>query len=393
MKKPILFLICMLAILGLVITGCGEAIPIRLKGKVSGINGTKVALVNFNNTLVYDSVIVENNGFQFTKSVPADDFYVIKFLNNKSYQDEKHQMVGWRADCSVYLSAKSDYVFKANGRDDILYNAYTITSDNYDQRMLSELNADLSKGIKPLIKEHKMVSWRADSLKSNGTEKEYIRYKDTIAAFEEKIYNVRRIPVHQFIKRNRKTLVAPYLIGQMNDYFTNYNFYQDIIDKLDPKIKSSIPAKRALESLKISENLHLGGVAPTVYGQNVQGEKVNYDFTKNKYTLISFWASYNSTSRKQRNKLEPIYKTYKTKGFDILAVSVDNVKEWWVNATILDKIQWPNISESTSKDESKNIQNYQATTLPLNFLIDKEGKIVARDIDLDSLSVWLQKKM
>lgn len=101
--------------------------------------------------------------------------------------------------------------------------------------------------------------------------------------------------------------------------------------------------------------------------------------SKNKYTFIDFWASWCAPCRAQGRELIPIYNAYKSKGFEVIAVSLDTDAKAWKKAAQADGYTWTNLSDLKGF-ESPISKKYNIIAIPRNLLIDQNGNIVAMDI-------------
>lgn len=112
------------------------------------------------------------------------------------------------------------------------------------------------------------------------------------------------------------------------------------------------------------------------------GEKISLNqFKEKKIILINFWASWCAPCRSENKELKPIYEAYKDKGFEIIAVSLDNDKAAWLDAINKDEASWINISDLNGY-ESKIVQHYLIQTIPFNLVVDGSGKIIGTNLNL-----------
>jgi peroxiredoxin len=103
---------------------------------------------------------------------------------------------------------------------------------------------------------------------------------------------------------------------------------------------------------------------------------------RGKYVLLEFWASWCLPCRGENTThLTKAFKEYHKKGFAIVSISVDkaDAKDKWLNAINSDGLTWFNISDLKGF-ENAVAKLYHVTEIPQNFLIDPEGKIIAKNL-------------
>ena len=107
--------------------------------------------------------------------------------------------------------------------------------------------------------------------------------------------------------------------------------------------------------------------------------KVSDYVSKNKYTLIDFWASWCGPCRAEMPTVVKAYTDFHQKGFEVVGVSLDNDKDAWVKAIADLKMPWPQMSDLKGWD-CEGAQLYNVRSIPSNVLVDQQGKIVAKDL-------------
>lgn len=117
-----------------------------------------------------------------------------------------------------------------------------------------------------------------------------------------------------------------------------------------------------------------------------EGNKINlYDYLKGKkYVLVDFWASWCGPCRAENPHILKVFNKYKVKGFDVFAISLDDNKDRWVKAIKDDNMPWAQVSDLKGwKNEAA--QYYNITAIPMNFLVDGDGNIVAKNLRGEAL--------
>ena len=152
--------------------------------------------------------------------------------------------------------------------------------------------------------------------------------------------------------------------------------------------KKSKKGKLISKYLKLNAEVELYDQFIDFEMENTKGEKNKISELRGKYTLLEFWSSTCKPCRESNKDLVNIYKNYKPKGFEIIGISLDNNKERWTNAIKKDKITWKNLSELNGSNNSAAFI-YNVNGIPDNFLINPNGKIIARDLP----SIFLKKTL
>ncbi len=121
-----------------------------------------------------------------------------------------------------------------------------------------------------------------------------------------------------------------------------------------------------------------GANSPEIVLPNLDGEEIALSSLRGKFVLLQFWAAEDRGSRIINPVLVEAYKKYKRKGFEIYQVSVGTNRIEWVDAIDTDKLSWINVGDMNGSIHATNAYNVQQ--IPFNYLMDKEGNIVAKDL-------------
>jgi thiol-disulfide isomerase/thioredoxin len=164
---------------------------------------------------------------------------------------------------------------------------------------------------------------------------------------------------------------------------SNKQFTLDINGKQEEEKdpKAGADSVSAAEKALVYEDFLMADTA----GRSVSSKEIT---DKAKYTFIDFWASWCAPCRVQGRALIPLYAKYKSKGLKVIAVSLDTNPAAWKKAIRADGYTWVNLSDLKGF-ESPIILKYGITAIPRNFLIDPNGKIIAKDLHGSELEAKL----
>jgi thiol-disulfide isomerase/thioredoxin len=111
-----------------------------------------------------------------------------------------------------------------------------------------------------------------------------------------------------------------------------------------------------------------------------------------KLTLVEFWASSCGPCRERHPGMLKLREDYEARGFQILGISLDEQSEQWIKAIKTDGLTWPQLIDlkGTRGDFGKT---YAIDRIPFNFLLDSEGKIIAKELSVDDLRIILRQKL
>lgn len=129
----------------------------------------------------------------------------------------------------------------------------------------------------------------------------------------------------------------------------------------------------------------IGAIAPELAFKDPDGNTRKLSDLRGKVVLIDFWASWCGPCRRESPNVRNVYSKYHDKGFEVFSVSLDKDYNNWVKAIKDDQLVWPNHVSDLKYWSSEAAAIYGVRSIPAMFLLDREGRIVAKDLRGEAL--------
>ncbi len=136
--------------------------------------------------------------------------------------------------------------------------------------------------------------------------------------------------------------------------------------------------------IKRIKGVAVGDEAPDFTLNSPEGQQVSLSSLRGKYVLLDFWASWCGPCRMENPNVVKMYAKYKDKGFAIYGVSLDKDMNAWTAAIKKDGLTWTHGSD-LKYWSSAVAQLYGVNAIPATYLLDKDGKVIAKNLRGPSL--------
>lgn len=372
-----------LIFLAILFAGCGEK-RFTIKGNLDGAEpGTYVYIDRLGgmNLEPYDSVMTDDKGsFEFSGEIEHPEFFLIRlsesnFLTTLIEPGENMRLtanadsLGFTAEVegSPGTSKMIEYDLRLQQAMKELQQLGQIYEENIDSPDLEQIINELDTKAQGIL----------------GEMNEYTR---------------------NFIDENTESMVSLIaLYKQISpqvyvlDINKDLDYYRRVDSTLFEKYPDSEPVitlHSQMETLMAnmeaeaarSARTGVGALAPEIRLPNPDGDTISLSSTRGNYVLLDFWAAWCTPCRNENPNLVTVYEKYNDKGFEIYQVSLDRTREAWMNGIKEDKIgNWIHVSD-LQYWSSIVVPLYGLESIPANYLLDTEGRIIDTNLRGEALA-------
>lgn len=177
-------------------------------------------------------------------------------------------------------------------------------------------------------------------------------------------------------------------------YSGDYQNIELLYNHLTGRLKQTALAQKLATKLPRIKAIAIGATAPDFTEADTSGKMISLSSLRGKYVLVDFWASWCHPCRAENPNILKAFNQYKDKNFTVIGVSLDGPGERnnWLAAIKADGLPWAQVSDLKAWDDRAAVL-YLINGIPQNFLIDPNGKIIAKELRADDLEKELAKNI
>ena len=352
---------CLLLSLAVVVLTFGQNATI--KGTIGGLKGIGdkivISRIDKNKVLPVDTVTLDASGnFRCTLQLSNPTLYLINVLDNPDIP-VSHIMATPKETINISMTYDSD----------VNYMVINSASGSKNVQLYKEFNAlmyEFSKKAQALDTEFGQP----------GTSNER---KEQLSSTFMELQVSNNIAIRQLISKNVNVLMSAFLVTYFD---SDFETYADLYEAVQKGLEKQYPDNQFVQYVasKVQTNLGPGHMAPEIAMNNPEGKELKLSDLRGNIVLIDFWASWCSPCRAENPNVVRLYNKYHSKGFEVFSVSLDRSRNEWLNAINRDGLIWSNHVSDLNGWTSSGGATYGITSIPSTVLVDREGRIIARNL-------------
>lgn len=358
------------------VMGC-RSNEVEISGRFVGLNSKMVYLERMSATgqSIIDSVALDNDGgYRFQ----IENVEMTPSLYNVLYSSER-----------IPLLVSRGEKISLNAMGSVLLN-YTV-SGSPESELLRKFNKEFVEG----------------QLELNKTIQNYYSADDSVrkqlAQRYNSIYHTVKRQQISFIIENKEHLASVYALYQRlpgEQYLSSADsdliYYRTVADAVSERYPTSpflltLSNDIARMEARISlMNSIESRTYPELKGSDMYGNEVALSSLEGNVILVDFWSAEAGNSNAFNAELKEIYEEYESEGFRVYQVSADTSKAAWITAVQEQRLPWISVCDFKG-EASPMLRAYNVRKLPSNYLIDRKGNIIGKDLYSSALERKLAK--
>jgi peroxiredoxin len=341
-----------------------------LNGKIGQLSSPAKAYLYNTNSRKIDSIAITNGQFTFKGQIeePQSAYLIINKMGTGI-------RVAGIDGAEIYLEAGVINVVTSDSLNNMKISGSKLNTEN----------AKLQIGLKPIMKQ--MADANKEYMSASEEKKKSKEFTEEIQKKFKELGDQQNVVLMTYIKNNPNSLISLFSLKKCAGPVPDIAEIEPIFNTLSPAVKSTKQGKDFAVNIAKLKNTAIGAVAPNFTQADTLGKAVSLHDFKGKYVLIDFWASWCGPCRAENPNVIKAFAKFKDKGFTILGVSLDNpnAKDKWLKAIHDDQLTWTQVSDLKGW-KNEVAQLYYIQSIPQNFLVGPDGKIVAKNLRGEELT-------
>lgn len=319
----------------------------RIIGKTDSLKTVTLCKPNGTGLLPVQTIDVKKGKYSFEIQDTAKELYVLQF-NPGNILTQAIYEPGSKITVDYYLDQT----------------ATIRLVNNSEEMMLFKQFSDIISALEEYGREYQ----HADAMEQNELSRKI-----------QKEYPIAKQKVRDLLLAKKDKLFAAFLV---TFFETEYYAYADVYREIRDALIGEYPNNLSVQYIdqKLRKDLVAGMSAPDIEMPSPDGKMLKLSDLRGKIVLLDFWASWCRPCRLENPNVVNLYHRYNEQGFEVFSVSMDRDRDSWLKAIENDGLVWPNHVSDLKGWTSSGGKTYGVTSIPTTILIDRDGKVIAKNL-------------
>lgn len=193
----------------------------------------------------------------------------------------------------------------------------------------------------------------------------------------------RAVRMKEWVEKNNESYAVVFVLDRFGGGI-DVDTRATLFESLPQELKDLSEGKRVASKIMGDKSAAMGQVVKNFELKKPDDTSFNLESLKGKYVFIDFWASWCGPCIQEFPHIKEVYEAYQDKGFEVLGISTDKNKGAWLKALETHDMPWIQVRDNEG-EEAIALSQFAVTVLPTSYLIDPEGRIIAKDLRGDAL--------